>query len=163
MALLLAWVSLGACGLLSAVCFILYSDRKGQEKALAALQAQVTGLSRDVAALSGTADPGARYAMLPSAPPVSVEEATRLAAEVAPSDVEGPAPQRPPREARATMVGMGGSPALAEPRMETAKEAAARLRKHCGQGPFCRSFLCSCACTGCVQGRGDDLPAGPRR
>jgi hypothetical protein len=55
MALLVAWLSLGVCGLLSAVCFLLYSDRKGQQKALAALQSEVAALSRDVAALAGPA------------------------------------------------------------------------------------------------------------
>jgi hypothetical protein len=106
MALLVAWVSLGACGLLSAACFILYSDRKGQQKALAALQAQVAELSRDVAALSGTVDPPERCAVLPYAPPPSSEEATRLAAQ-GPSDVASHAPSRPSGEVRVTLLGIG--------------------------------------------------------
>lgn len=99
MALLIAWVSLGACGLLSAVCFVLYLDGKGQRRTIAALETQVAGLYRDLATLSGNVDDifefprrdsrpslvTTRHAVLPMPPPsspfeIAVDE--RLTVEV---------------------------------------------------------------------------------
>ena len=126
MALLLAWVSLGASALLAAACAILHFDRSGQRRTIAALQQQVAGLTRDVAVLSATVDPQgekallspahalARTAALPSspssglvsAPPASVGEAvpTQSGRRSTPEPIE-PAPvTRPgtaPGDARA--------------------------------------------------------------
>ena len=107
MALLVAWVSLGACVLLSLACFGLYVDRAGQRRALAALQRQLAGLRREIASLVRAGDPAptGRSAMLPAAP-----------LQRAPTE----APRKVERSARVTL------PGVAPPTVLPAKVRAGR-------------------------------------
>ena len=154
MAILLPWLSLGACLLLVVLCASLAWDARGQRKTNAALRSQVAGLSQ---ASKPTAEAApARRVALPSSP---------VAAPLQPTAERGPA-QHAPATAPAMddLHGVEGAGAAVRPPASVLDIFLRRIAHsaqtgvkatHCG-GARCggqMDTICECPCEPCNRRR----------
>jgi hypothetical protein len=140
----LAWLNLGAGLLLLVLGFALYVDARGKRRTIAALQAQATGLSRDLELRSARLGPLARTQVAPQRPAVALLAFSTPRAGT-------PAALPPPLPVPSLHLPSGVSDEIADRYVALCEASRTRGEPadHC-DGPACGT-LCRCGCVGCMR------------